>query len=318
MSAFLGLEICALPSIRHHWELHHPGKWRSVHFFLSVIVMVALGLALQTMSYLSKICFAFAVSLLGMELGISLTRRATQAAELKFEKIPAAESEFEEIALIRIPHRSIRDSVAVFYWILGTPFPAVWSKNNENTIILPGEWTQTRKINYDRPIIVEGPYGPSIGICSWLKYWLYKISSPLNMQEVFSYRPSRLPKGRVICFLVDVTTINRTFSLWQYLRLSTLENDRKAKICVFDELINNDLVLQLLRGFMSSNMKSLGIQGSNHDMQNESECIGTLQTFLQNIKQETPDTDIILGERVAFTHKYVSLIQKNSCRSKAL
>lgn len=118
--------------------------------------------------------------------------------------------------------------------------PAAQSDSN-HTLLFPPEWRKSLREETET-IIIEGPFGPNIGIYSWLCHYLSRLLHEKPFKGMISngekigellHRPVQLPKGRRICLFVDPTATFRSQSLWHYLKSSVLEEDKQVQLFLY-------------------------------------------------------------------------------------
>ena len=221
------MAIYCFPSLSQHWDESHPRKWRPTHFILSIVVISSLGFIFTKANLRSKILYVCMVVLFGIEAGIGLARYTTQAGQVHWPCL-----------YIRNTCETGKYGPGCFYWIRGRPLPAA-QVGYDHIVLLPPEWEKGLE---REAIIVEGPFGPNIGIYSWICRCLGKLmkqkplsrnTSSLDIMRELLRRPVQLPKGDRIGLLVEISALFRAQSLWTYLLSSSIEGDKAAKFYLF-------------------------------------------------------------------------------------
>jgi len=215
--------ILSVPTLHQHWEDYHPLKWRQIHFVLSIVAIAALGFVFFKKDLTIKILYSCTIVLISMEAAIGLKRCTTHAVQMHIES---------PILIIGNTCR-LSNGAGCFYWVHGLPMPAAQS-GSDYLLLIPRELTKS--LGEAETIIIEGPFGPNIGIYSWLCHYVSKLlERKFFHQKILSLdtirdllrRPVQLPKGEKICFFVDSSAIFRSQSLWHYL---TIGVDKQVNI----------------------------------------------------------------------------------------
>lgn len=132
----------------------------------------------------------------------------------------------------------LSDGAGCFYWVRGRPMSAAQSYSN-HLLLLPRDRTWKESFVETKTILIEGPFGPNIGIYSWLCHNLSKLlerksflRNGLSLDTIRDLlrRPAQLPKGEKICFFVDSSATFRSQTLWHYLDSLSLGNDKQVDI----------------------------------------------------------------------------------------
>ena len=209
------LALNCLPTKRPQWECYHPTIWRKVHWFLTVVTLVAFGFALPLLPGSLRPYYVCAIGFLVLEC---ITEQCRQTA------ISVNVSERGKYLRIEAPINQRFCNVGVFYYLRGKPFPASSSIKSKNVIVVdPNDFPKDSDKNF---VLVEGPYGPSIGILWWIGQW---ISQAINIvmrsgnDRSIERRPPQLITTRQFRFVVDDTAFARTFPLWLSLRKSSAD-----------------------------------------------------------------------------------------------
>ncbi len=130
----------------------------------------------------------------------------------------------------------LSNGAGCYYWVWGQAMPAAQSGFNH---LLPLPRGLTKSLGEAETIIIEGPFGPNIGIYSWICHYLSKLlERKFFHQKILSLdtirdllrRPVQLPKGEKICFFVDSSATFRSQSLWRYLDISSIGGDKPVDI----------------------------------------------------------------------------------------
>jgi len=139
-----------------------------------------------TLAIVSAVC-------LGIEMLISFPRHTTRAATVDKNLSDLFELRVEAIS---------SSSNGMAYWVQGRPVPVLEATGREDVLLT----SQLHDIVDTVPVIVEGPFGPNIGIASWLYDRLIK-------EQKREY-PVQVPVGEKLCFVTDSTGLARGVSLW--------------------------------------------------------------------------------------------------------
>ncbi len=156
-----------------------------------------------------------------MEVAIGLKRCTTHAVQVHVK------SQF----LIIGNTCRLSNGAGCYYWVWGQAMPAAQSGSNH---LLPLPRGLTRSLGEAETIIIEGPFGPNIGIYSWICHYLSNILERKFFHQKDTIRdllcrPVQLPKGEKICFFVDSSATFRSQSLWRYLD-SSIGGDKPVDI----------------------------------------------------------------------------------------
>lgn len=139
-----------------------------------------------SLTIVSALCF-------GIEMLISFPRHTTRTATLG--KI------FGNSIELRVEHIST-SSNGMAYWVQGRPVPVVEATGREDVLLASSRHNFVDTM----PVIVEGPFGPNIGIASWLYDRLIK--------ERKKEHPVQVPAVDKLCLVADSTGLARSMSLW--------------------------------------------------------------------------------------------------------
>ena len=168
-----------------------------------------------------------------------------------------------------------------FYWVQGRALPAAKIESG-HLLQLPAEIHEPPNSQQD-VIIVEGPFGPNVGIYSWLCRCLgtllhqkpfksYKAFSSDKLRELLR-RPAQLPKSghMPICLIIEVSAIMRGQSLWAYLRSSSLKIDQQTTAVLYMKE-NWEIPERVLKDLF---------EGSEIRLQSYDEMTGTLRGIIR-------------------------------------
>jgi hypothetical protein len=220
------LAILSVPTLHQHWEDYHPLKWRQIHFALSIVAIAALGFVFFKKDLTIKILYSCTIFLISMEAAIGLKRCTTHAVQMHIKS---------PILIIGNTCR-LSNGAGCFYWVHGLPMLAAQS-GSDHLLLIPRELTKS--FGEAETIIIEGPFGPNIGIYSWLCHYVSKLlERKFFHQKILSLdtirdllrRPVQLPKGEKICFFVDSSAIFRSQSLWHYFNISPIEVNKQVNV----------------------------------------------------------------------------------------
>jgi hypothetical protein len=90
------------------------------------------------------------------------------------------------------------------YWVQGRPVPVLEATESQDVLLA----SSLHNIINTVPVIVEGPFGPNIGIASWLYDRLIK--------ERKRQHPVQVPAVDKLCLVADSTGLARSMSLWAW------------------------------------------------------------------------------------------------------
>jgi hypothetical protein len=239
--------ILSVPTLHQHWEDYHPLKWRQIHFVLSIVAIAALGFVFFKKDLTIKVLYSCTIVLISMEAAIGLKRCTTHAVQVHVK------SPF----LTTGNTCPLSNGAGCYYWVRGQPMPAAQSGSNYLLLLPRG---LTKSLGEAETIIIEGPFGPNIGIYSWLCHYLSKLLERKSFhQKILSLdtvrdllrRPVQLPKGEKICFFVDSSATFRSQSLWHYLDSSPIGVDKQVDIYLLgttpDEILKGLFMRILMR-----------------------------------------------------------------------
>jgi len=170
------------------------------------MTLVAFGFALPLLPGAIKPYYVCAISFLVLEF---ITEQCRQTA------IIVNVSDRKKYLRIEVPISQRVCNVGVFYYVWGKPFPVSSTIKRKNVIVVdPNDFPKNSEKD---SVLVEGPYGPSIGILWWMGHWITQaVSIILRSGNGLSIerRPPQLITKRRLCFVVDDTAFARTFPLW--------------------------------------------------------------------------------------------------------
>lgn len=126
---------------------------------------------------------------LGIELLISFNRRTTRGVTVG--------EKYGGLLELRVKSGSSRSN-GMAYWVQGRLVPVFRATGREDVLLA----TTLPEV----PDIVEGPFGPNIGIASWLYHRLIK-------EQKRPY-PVQLPTFDKLCLVADSSGLCRSVSLW--------------------------------------------------------------------------------------------------------
>ncbi len=132
---------------------------------------------------------------LGVEMLISLVRHTTRAATVGKKYGSLLELRVESIST---------SSNGMAYWVQGRPVPVLEATGREDVLLA----STLHDIVSAVPVIVEGPFGPNIGIASWIYRRLIK--------EQKRQHPMQVPTVDKLCLVADSTGFCRSLSLWAW------------------------------------------------------------------------------------------------------
>jgi len=87
------------------------------------------------------------------------------------------------------------------YWVQGRPVRVLEATGSQDVLL-------ASSLHNSMPVIVEGPFGPNIGIDSWVYERLVK---PRKRQH-----PVQVPTVEKLCLVADSTGLARSMSLWAW------------------------------------------------------------------------------------------------------
>jgi hypothetical protein len=136
---------------------------------------------------------------LGIEMLISFPRHTTRTATVGKSFGTSFELRVESIST---------SSNGMAYWVQGRPVPVLEATGREDVLLASSLHNIVRTV----PVIVEGPFGPNIGIASWLYDRLIK--------ERKREHPVQVPAVDKLCLVADSTGLSRSMSLWAWHKTS--------------------------------------------------------------------------------------------------
>lgn len=169
-------------------------------------MLLGLGCALRTFPPGAISYYVCAMGLFILEHGLAEYRRTIQVGKVTLN---------EEFAHVEVLQPSWTSAIDVFYWIRGLPIPAVLHRAKCSVIRIPLGYIEGLENNTS--VQVEGPYGPQIGMLSYLRKLFLRGILSLYCRKgdpLPDYRPARLISRRLYHFIVDDTTVARIFPLW--------------------------------------------------------------------------------------------------------
>ncbi len=131
---------------------------------------------------------------LGIELIISFVRHTTRAATVGKKYGNLLELRVESIST---------SSNGMAYWVQGRPVPVLEATGMQDVLLV-----SIHNIVNAMPVIVEGPFGPNIGIASWIYHRL------INEQK--RQHSTQVPVVDKLCLVADSTGLCRSVSLWAW------------------------------------------------------------------------------------------------------
>jgi len=135
-----------------------------------------------TLAIVSAVC-------LGIEMLISFPRHTTRTATVGKSFGNSFELRVEPIST---------SCNGMAYWVQGKPVPVLEATGSQDVLL-------ASSLHNNMPVIVEGPFGPNIGIASWLYDRLIK--------ERKRQHPAQVPAVDKLCLVADSTGLARSMSL---------------------------------------------------------------------------------------------------------
>ena len=223
-----------------------------IHKTLTVTTLIALGLLLRVMDDSAIPYYTSAVALFGLECIISLARMTTRV--VKFEKT-------ESCGILNIDPFTKDNAAGTFFWISGFPLHTAWQTDDSLVVLVPN--VLLNQAGSKQSILVEGPYGPGIGICALLMRSWFLALNALKMHVELSElsRPVQLPKQGEIAFVVETAMIARVFALFYWSRIIAGKKTRLLMFSTNSSGANFNLQKPFF-DFLKSNEHRLGVEWS--------------------------------------------------------